>query len=76
MVSIVMAGQRRLHPQLGPLPTQSFPGLNDWLRFIAEDMDAIGELAVVVDQHKAQGATPSAATVRSAAGSSRRRRLE
>jgi hypothetical protein len=33
------------------------PGLQDWLRIIAEDMDAMGELAMAIDQYKSQAPT-------------------
>ena len=43
------------------------PGLQDWLRIIAEDMDAMGELAVAVDQYKAQAAAAPQPRIRSRA---------
>ena len=43
------------------------PELQDWLRIIAEDMDAMGELAVAVDQYKAQAATTPQSRIRSRA---------
>ena len=43
------------------------PELQDWLRIIAEDMDAMGELAVAVDQYKAQAAATPRPRIRSRA---------
>jgi len=43
------------------------PGVQDWLRIIVEDMDAMGELAVAVDQYKSQAPTARQPRTRSRA---------
>ena len=44
-------------------PPERHAGLQDWLRIIAEDMDALGQLAVTIDHFKARAATtPQART--------------
>ena len=64
-----MASQRR--PAIPTEPStpgpERQPGLQDWLRIIAEDMDAMGELAVTVHQYKARAAAAPQSHIRSRA---------
>jgi hypothetical protein len=65
----LMASHPRPSTPLAPSTPDSLsndhPGLEDWLRIIAEDMDAMCALALAVDQYKAQTATTPQPRIRS-----------